>query len=171
MLKYLYIPENIDLDEYINFAVDNNFNQIIHGESEIIKDLIKNKDSVQEINIPEYRILNTDFLVFKENENFSIKLIDEFIIENLYEIEKVNLYRVDDIKINEKKFITSFQPEKINNLVYRFNLCIDQYGEYVFEIICKENESGQENILFEDKIIIYKEYLEEERDEKFFFSG
>ena len=53
MLRYLYIPKDFDLDEHIDYAVNNNFHQVIHGHSDIIKNLIENENNIQEINIPE----------------------------------------------------------------------------------------------------------------------
>jgi hypothetical protein len=170
MLKYLYIPESEDLDDHINFAVENGFNQIIHGNSDIIEELVVDKGTLQEINIPEYRELNTDFLVFKENEEFSLKLIDEFIIDGKYTIGNVSLYRVDDVDLNKKDFVLSKDLIRISNFIYEFNLCIEKYGEYIIQILHKDND-GTEKVLVEERIIIYKEYQEEEKDEKFFFAG
>jgi hypothetical protein len=171
MLRYLYIPENEDLDEHINFAVHNNFHQIIHGESDIVSGLIKNIDSVQEINIPEYRMLDNDFLVFHESEDFKIRFIDEFAINSGYDELTINLYQLDENNLKNKNFILSKKMNKINKVFYEIDLSIDKFGEYEFTIVSAVNNK-EDKILFTDRIIIYKQYKEDNSaDDKFFFTG
>ena len=170
MLKYLYIPENEDLDQHIDYAVNNNFHKIIHGESDIIKNLLIDKNLRQEINIPEHRQVLNYSLVFEENETFKLFILDEFNIDNRYESLKINLYRTDDNDLNEKKFVLSDEIKFIGNYLYEYELSLNNYGEYVFEIFFDFDEI--KNILLTDKIIIYKAYIEEsDPDDKFFFPG
>lgn len=174
MLKYLYIPEKFDLDEYIDFAVSNNFNQIIHGESDVINNLIIDFNEIQEIKIPEYREILNKNLVFKEKENFKLILIDEFLIKNEYDISDVEIYRLDDIDLNKKEFVLQKKMEKIDECLYEADITLDLYGEYIFEIFYEVDRTARavgESVLLKDSIVIYKEYKENERDinDKFFF--
>lgn len=166
MIRYLYIPINKDLDDFMDYAVNNNFNQIIHGESDVVRDYIKDFNSVQEINIPEYKFIVNDNLVFKEKEKFTLIIIDEFS-ESLKEVpEYIELYRIDDLDLNKKDFILNKNIIKIDNFVYSVDLSIDEYGEY--EIYIKLNTK---NTILKDKIIIYKEYSGgETADDRFFFN-
>lgn len=169
MLKYLYIPETEDLDDHIDFAVQNNFNQIIHGKSDIINDLVQDKDSVQEINIPEIMCLYDDFLVFKENEEFSIKFVNEFSVDKKDSKIKFYLYKLNEKNPKEKIFMFSEDMKRLNSIHYEIELILNEYGEYKF-YISEEHDSENKNILLSDSIIIYKEYQEGLEDEKFFFA-
>ena len=174
MLKYLYIPEKFDLDEYIDFAVSNNFNQIIHGKSDIINNLILDYNEVQEIKIPEYKRVLNKSLVFKEKESFKLILIDEFVINNEYDISSIEIYRLDDIDLNKKQFVLQKNMERINECVYEVELTLDLYGEYVYEIFYEVDRTARavgESVLLKDSIIIYKEYEENEGEinDRFFF--
>ena len=174
MLKYLYIPEKFDLDEYIDFAVSNNFNQIIHGKSDIINNLIIDYNEVQEIKIPEYKRVLNKSLVFKEKESFKLILIDEFVINNEYDISSIEIYRLDDIDLNKKQFVLQKNMERINECVYEVELTLDLYGEYVYEIFYEVDRTARavgESVLLKDSIIIYKEYEENEGEinDRFFF--
>jgi hypothetical protein len=175
MLKYLYIPEKFDLDEYIDFAVSNNFNQIIHGKSDIINNLILDYNEVQEIKIPEYKRVLNKSLVFKEKESFKLTLLDEFVINNEYNISSIEIYRLDDIDLNKKQFVLQKNMERINECVYEVEVTLDLYGEYVYEIFYEVDRTARavgESVLLKDSIIIYKEYEENEGaiDDRFFFN-
>jgi hypothetical protein len=169
MIRYLYVPIDKDLDEFIEFSIENHFNQIIHGESDIINDLISNKNEIQKIEIPEFRFIDNKDLVFKENETFIIKIIDEFCLSENYKIVGANLYRLDDRDINKKEFVLYKEGGKIDYFNYQVELNIILYGEYLVEIIIEKE--GLNECLMSDKIIIYKEWKDkEELDDKFFFA-
>jgi hypothetical protein len=175
MLKYLYIPEKFDLDEYIDFAVSNNFNQIIHGKSDIINNLILDYNEVQEIKIPEYKRVLNKSLVFKEKESFKLTLLDEFVINNEYNISSIEIYRLDDIDLNKKEFILQKKMERVNECVYEVEVILDLYGEYIYKIFYEVDGTSRavgESVLLKDSIIIYKEYEENEGaiDDRFFFN-
>lgn len=164
MLRYLYIPENEDLDEHIEYAINNNFNQIIHGNSDIIKDYLINLNCIEEINIPEYRMILNDNLVFTEKEIFQIIIIDEFIKKeediDLY----IDIFRIDDNDLKKKVFIKKEKLNKLKDYVFTSSISLDLYGEYVVYII------NNNKIVLEEKVIIYKEYKEKSyKNDKFFF--
>lgn len=165
MIRYLYIPIDKDLDDFMDYAVNNNFNQIIHGESDIVRGYIQDFNSVQEINIPEYKFILNDNLVFKENEYFILTIVDEFS-EDSGELPKyIEIYRIDDLDLNKKDFILNKDIIKKQNFIYQVDLSVDKYGEYEVHI-----KSNNKKSLIKDKIIIYREYKEaESADDKFFF--
>jgi hypothetical protein len=174
MLKYLYIPEDKEISDHIDFAVMNNFNQIIHGRSEIVENLICDYDEVQEINIPEYREVLNRSLVFKEKETFKLILIDEFYLQDGYNVSDIEIYRLDDIDLNKKEFILRKKMDKVDECIYEVELNLDVYGEYIYEIQFETDmKLNTENrlILLKDSIVIYKEYEENqgEINDKFFF--
>ncbi len=170
MLRYLYVPENLDIYDHIDYAIKNDFNQIIHGESDVVKDFIIDKNMAQEINIPEYRLVSNTSLIFKENEEFTFTVIDEFDVNDKYKLMKINIFRIDDINISEKIFILQKNMEKVASHTYQTNLSIDGYGEYIFEVIVESEKDNKENIIILENIVIYKEYQEGGGDDAFFFS-
>jgi hypothetical protein len=168
MLKYLYIPQEKDLDEFIEFAVENNFNQIIHGDSDILNDFSYDNSNIHEINIPEYRHIENENLVFKENEIFTIRLVDEFNIKENYKILGVNLFRVDDNNLNKKDFILYKDMDKIDDYIYDVDIQLEVYGEYIIDIIAQFDDKKE--TLLKDSIVIYKEWIEDNTlNDKFYF--
>jgi hypothetical protein len=170
MLRYLYIPDNEDLDDHIDFAVNNNFQQIIHGKSDIVSDLIVDENKIQEINIPEIIKLHNDFLVYQEGQDFVIRLINEFAINYKYNKIKINIYKLNEDDLTIKDLTISPDMNIINEIVYEFIGRIDHYGEYEFNIIAILEDMSEE-ILYSDRIIIYKRYDGQDENEKFFFEG
>lgn len=170
MIRYLYIPENFELDEHIEYAVENNFQQVIHGPSDIIKDLIYDENNIQEINIPEYTLILNESLIFEENQEFIITIVDEFNVKEKYQLDKIIVYRKDDFNLNKKSFIFAKKITKNNDYYYEVSLKLDKYGLYEIEISAVDS-SEEKFILIKDEIIIYKKYEEENvTDDKFFFS-
>jgi hypothetical protein len=170
MLRYLYVPKNLDLYDHIDYAVKNNFNQIIHGESDVVKDFIIDPEVAQEINIPEYRSIFNKNLVFKEGEDFLLTLIDEFDINDEYDSVEINIFRINDKDMSEKVFIIQKNMEKVQPHIYQANISLESYGEYIFNVVTKSEKNNKEDIIIRENIVIYKEYREDEIDDKFFFS-
>ena len=169
MIRYLYIPKDKNLDDFIDYAINNKFNQIIHGQSEILDKFIIDYSEVKEIEIPEYRVVNNETLVFKESETFNINLVDEFSNNENYNITSIEIYRVDDEDIYKKDFIFSKDMNKIDNYFYTVNCELQKYGEYEF-IINTDSNDEKNKIIYVDKIIIYREFEEVgDSDDRFFF--
>lgn len=167
MLQYLYIPEDCELDDGVEFAINNKISQIIHGKSDIINDIVQDFNVKQVINIPEKKEILNKFLVFAEKENFNILFLDEFSIDRPYESLVGEFYLIDE-SLGEKKYMSSVKLEKINNVLFSLPFSLDKYGEYYLEILVNDNDTKR--VVFRDTVIIYKEYDEDERyNDKFFF--
>jgi hypothetical protein len=170
MIKYLYVPIEKDIDDYIEDSVNNKFNQIIHGESDIIEHLIKDRSESQEITIPEFRHIKDDYLVYEEKHMFKVVWIDEFFSKEDGDGIFINLYKLDDKDLNKRDYLFSKSFEEVYSYIYEIELSLDSYGEYPVEIVYKK--STKDYIVFSDSIIIYKKYEEESAaNDRFFFPG
>jgi hypothetical protein len=170
MIRYLYVPIEKDIDGYIEDAFNNKFNQIIHGESDIIKDFIKDVSETQEITIPEFRHIKDGYLVYEEKHMFKIVWIDEVFNKKDEGGIFINLYKLDDKDLNKREYLFSQSFEEVYPYIYETQLSLDSYGEYPIEIVYKD--SVTDYIVFSDSIIIYKKYEEESKaNDRFFFLG
>ena len=163
MLKYLYIPEDEDVLDHIPKAIEENFNQIIHGSSDIIKDILINENSVQSISIPEFVKIDPETLVFYDGHTVVFSFTDEFIDELNYNNLRCVLYKVDDNnpKIN-KKYKTVY-PEKVNNYLFSFSFQADRIGEYIVELVC--DLENIETIRYKTELIICQSLNEQHEDD------
>jgi hypothetical protein len=112
--------------------------------------------------------------VFKEKETFKLILIDEFSLEDGYNISDIEIYRLDDIDLNKKEFILRKKMDKVEEYIYEVELNLDVYGEYIYEIQFETDvplNTENKSVLLKDSIVIYKEYEENqgEINDKFFF--
>lgn len=164
MLRYLYIPENEDIDTHIEYAINNNFNQIIHGSSDIINEYINDISNIQEINIPEHIFITNESLVFPEKEIFQIIIINEFMEKEESGDLYIDIFRIDDNDLKKKVFIKNEKMDKLQDYIFASSFSLDLYGEYIIYVI------NNKTTILEEKIIIYKEYEERSNvDDRFFF--
>jgi len=158
MIKYIYVPEEEDIDEFYEKAYDLGINQIIHGRSDIIDDYIDDYTRSCVVQIPEFRGLNMPIKNFKEGTEISIHFIDEWLNQNSYMEVNCIIYKVDIEKPWEKYIYTSFAMKYDFKYSFFEYVTIDEYGEYIIEIVAKYND--HEEILCKEELVIYKEYKE-----------
>lgn len=161
MKTYLYVPEDLEVSDFFAQAKESNINQIIHGESDIIREHLNATDSPCIINIPEFQGFWMEKFVFEESEKVPVVVVDEWVKSDSYESIILVIHRMD----TDDPLVMHFVKEvpMAYDTMYTFYELIDieKYGEYYLEVFACYPD-GSKKILDARELIVYKKNEEEE---------
>lgn len=155
MKTYLYVPENLDVSDFYAQAKESDISQIIHGESDIIKDHMEYWDKPCIIKIPEYKGFWMEKYVFQEGEKIPIIVIDEWAQSDTYKSITAVIHKVDAEKPSLMEFIRELPMAYDNMYSFYEILEINEYGEYCLEVFADYADSTKKLIDVKE-LIVYK---------------
>lgn len=166
MKTYLYVPKKLDESDFYAQAKESNINEIIHGESDIVREHIEDWESPCVIKIPEYKGFWMEKFVFEEGESIPLIVIDEWVHSDSYKsiIAVVHKVNIEDPSI--MYFLKEFPMAYDNFYSFYETLEIDEYGEYYLEIFADYGD-GNKKCIDSKELIVYKK--EEKRSANFDF--
>jgi hypothetical protein len=158
VIHILYVPKDKNVEDFYEEARKHNCRQIVHGNSDLIKDRIDDFSQVSVVLIPESVYMMMSQKVIPEGETVFFRFINEFVSdmkereETFIKIEK--MYENETLLDQKMKYDGAF--------AYDYNYKFDSYGEFSVKVYGL-NKFNREVILCEDEIIVYKkqESLEE----------
>ncbi len=156
MKLYLYIPEDLDASEHLITAAQNNIDQIIHGPSDILKDVKYNHNEVSTINVPEAYGAWLEREVGPENSEISIIFMDEWAEQKEYVRVFADVYKIDlnNFEKNVKIESVDFSPDGKYSYYYKFKF--KEMGEYKINLMAEIKNTDIVNIS-NHNIIIFRE--------------
>lgn len=155
MKVYLYIPENLDASEYLITAAQNSIDQIIHGPSDILKDVKYNHDEVSTINVPELFGVWMESVVFPTDTDIPLVFIDEWNDEKGY--SKITAV-IDEIDLNNPKKHSTIKEVQLNydnKNSYYYKFSFKNIGEYRINLMA-EFLDGQKILIESKDIIVFR---------------
>jgi hypothetical protein len=168
MLKYLYVPKNENPIDYLDQAASEKCLQIIHGESEIINNLVKDKDSPAVVYIPKIRTLLIENPSYQYGEEVKFIFTDEWVREEGYSLASAEIMHVDIEDPSQVDLIEELKMSFDGDFSFYHKFTPKDYGEYIIQIYA-EYEDGKRFKKMSNSFIVYKDNgLGVPKNEKFF---
>jgi hypothetical protein len=155
MKVYLYVPEDLDASEYLITAAQNNIDQIIHGSSDILKDLKYNHNEVSAINVPEFCGVWMESVVFPTDTDVPLVFIDEWSNEKGY--SKITAV-IDEIDLENPKKHSTIEEVELNyddKNSYYYKFSFKNIGEYRINLMA-EFLDGEKTLIESKDIIVFR---------------
>lgn len=157
MKRYFYVPKDKDIEDFLDIARDNGCSEIVHGDSDLVNDLITNVDEEQVVMIPEYRMIYMEKSAYEQGEDVKIIFMDEWLKDTKYimvncVISKIDMY--DPSKIEEFISIPMMYDEEF---CFGAKFIPEEYGEFVIDIVCVFDDESQKKIMSKEFIVYKKE--------------
>lgn len=151
----LYVPEELDPTDYLVEAAKNKINQIIHGSSDILLNLVDDLNKVQKIEVPQFYGAWIENSVSPSDKDITLVFIDEWSKERNYSCISAKIYEIDLNNPRKSAFLERVEFSYDNKYTYHHKFKFKNIGEYKIDLIA-ELDDGTEYIIESKDIIIFR---------------